>query len=63
LLSTIQGDLGRSIKDSTPVSKLIGEKLPTTIELAVFAMAIAIGIGVPAGLLAATNRGSGWMVS
>jgi peptide/nickel transport system permease protein len=60
LLSTIQGDLGRSIKDSTPVSKLIGEKLPTTIELAVFAMAIAIGIGVPAGLLAATNRGK-WL--
>jgi peptide/nickel transport system permease protein len=60
LLSTIQGDLGRSIKDSTPVSKLIGEKLPTTIELTIFAMVISIAIGVPAGLLAATNRGK-WL--
>jgi len=56
----LQGDLGRSIKDGTPVGRLIVEKLPTTVELAVLAMAVAISIGLPAGLLAAVRRGS-WL--
>ncbi len=56
----LQGDLGRSIKDGTPVGHLIWEKLPTTVELSLLAMAVALAIGLPAGMLAAVLRGS-WL--
>lgn len=60
LWSLLQGDLGRSIKDGTPVARLILEKLPTTIELAVLAMLVALIIGLPAGIFAAVFRGT-WL--
>jgi peptide/nickel transport system permease protein len=49
----IQGDFGNSIRFSRPVSLILVERLPTTIELTLFALMIAIAIGVPAdvGLL------------
>lgn len=58
--SLLHGDLGRSIKDGTPVGRLILEKLPTTLELSLLALMVAILIGVPAGLWAAVRRGS-WL--
>lgn len=56
----LQGDLGRSIKDGVPVSRLIWEKLPTTVELSILAMGVALAIGLPTGMLAAILRGS-WL--
>ena len=38
---------------------VVAEKLPVTIELTLFAMVIALGIGIPAGVLAAVKRGTG----
>lgn len=58
LWSLLQGDLGRSIKDGTPVERLILEKIPTTIELTILAAIVAVSVGLPAGLLAAVQRGS-----
>ncbi len=55
----IQGDLGISIKSKLPVVDEIGERLPFTIALAITAYLIAIGVGVPAGMLAAIYR-HGW---
>ena len=52
------GDLGNSIKHSQPVTELLIERLPTTIELTLFAMLIAIGVGVPLGLVSAYRRNS-----
>jgi peptide/nickel transport system permease protein len=52
------GDLGNSIKHSQPVAELLIERLPTTIELTLFAMIIAIGVGVPLGLISAYRRNS-----
>jgi peptide/nickel transport system permease protein len=46
------GDLGRSFVFATPALPLILERLPATLELAVCAMAIAIGTGLPLGLWA-----------
>lgn len=57
--SLLHGDLGRSIKDGTPVGRLILEKLPTTLELSLLALMVAILIGVPAGLWAAVRREAG----
>ncbi|MBF6595146.1 MAG: ABC transporter permease [Thermaceae bacterium] len=54
----VQGDLGRSIRDNEKVSPIIWQKLPTSLELAFFALAIALLLGVPAGVVAALRRGS-----
>jgi len=52
------GDLGSSIKHSQPVTELLVERLPTTVELTFWAMLLAIVIGIPLGLLSATRRNS-----
>ena len=49
------GDLGESIRIKRPVKDLILEKLPVTAELAGLAMLVALGIGVPAGIIAAVR--------
>lgn len=55
----VTGDLGRSLFTEQPVLAAIGERLPVTLTLAVGALLVAIVVGLPAGLLAALNRG-GW---
>ena len=54
--SALQGDLGNSLRTNQPVLHLIAQKLPATIQLAVMAMVIAISIGIPMGILAATRK-------
>ena len=54
--SALQGDLGNSLRTNQPVLRLIAQKLPATIQLAVMAMVIAISIGIPMGILAATRK-------
>jgi peptide/nickel transport system permease protein len=46
------GDLGRSFAFNVPAIQLILERMPATLELAVSAMLIAIGLGIPLGLWA-----------
>ena len=52
------GDLGESIKHSRPVTQLLIERLPTTVELTVLALALAIAVGIPLGLISAYRRNS-----
>jgi len=54
----VRGDLGTSIFSGLPVATLIGQRAATTIWLTLFAMLISVGIGVPAGVVAAWRRGS-----
>lgn len=54
----LQGDLGESIRLQKPVSELVLEKLPVTLELACLAMLVALAIGVPMGILSAVRRGT-----
>jgi len=56
----LRGDLGTSIRSRRPVTTEIGENVASTMQLAVAAMAVAIAIGVPLGLLAAFSRNS-WL--
>jgi peptide/nickel transport system permease protein len=56
----LHGDLGESLRMQKPVRELILEKLPVTIELAAFAMIIALLIGVPMGILSAVKRNTAW---
>jgi peptide/nickel transport system permease protein len=52
------GDLGRSIKHSRPVTTLLIERLPTTIELTIMAMIFAVAVGIPLGLISGYRRNS-----
>jgi len=51
-----QGDLGTSWRTGKPVIALILERLPVTIELTGLAVAFALLIGIPTGILSATRR-------
>ncbi|MBL8835653.1 MAG: ABC transporter permease [Alphaproteobacteria bacterium] len=54
--NAIRGDFGQSFFHRRPVSAVISERLPATIELTVAAMLIAIGLAIPLGVLAAVRR-------
>lgn len=54
----LRGDFGVSYKTGQPVLQLILQKLPVTLELAAFALLIALAIGVPAGVISAYKRGT-----
>ncbi|HXG82776.1 MAG TPA: ABC transporter permease [Pyrinomonadaceae bacterium] len=54
----LTGDLGNSFRTNRPVLDMIWERYPSTIELAIAAMLIAVGIAVPLGVLAGTNKNS-----
>jgi peptide/nickel transport system permease protein len=56
----LQGDLGESLRMQKPVTALIAEKLPVTIELACLAIVIALAIGIPAGIVSAIAKGTWW---
>jgi peptide/nickel transport system permease protein len=54
----LRGDLGESARTHQPVLELILQKLPVTIELALLALLIALGISIPTGIVSAVYRGS-----
>jgi ABC-type dipeptide/oligopeptide/nickel transport system permease component len=53
-----RGDLGRSFRYGTPVTAEIGSRLFRTIELALAAMAVAVLVALPLGIVAAVWRGT-----
>jgi len=53
-----QGDLGTSIKHSRPVTTLLIERLPTTVELTIMAMLFAVSVGIPLGLISGYRHNS-----
>ncbi|MEJ2211538.1 MAG: ABC transporter permease [Anaerolineae bacterium] len=62
LADLFQGDLGQSLFTGRKVSTTIAEQVPSTIELAVAAMAVAIVLGTALGVLAAVKSGT-WIDS
>ncbi|MCC7368979.1 MAG: ABC transporter permease [Chloroflexi bacterium] len=53
-----RGELGSSIKFNQPVGALVLSKLPATLLLAFTAMALAVGVGLPLGILAGSRPNS-----
>ena len=47
----LKGDLGESIRFSRPIKELIGERIIVTLSLGIYAIFIAIIIGIPIGIL------------
>jgi len=52
LVNALQGDLGRSFVFNIPALQLIWQRMPATLELAFFAMFLAIFMGIPLGMIA-----------
>jgi peptide/nickel transport system permease protein len=55
-----QLDLGTSPHTQRPVSELLWARIPATLELTFAALACALAIALPLGILAAVKRGQGW---
>ncbi len=51
-----RGDFGQPLTDSRSVGELVGDLLPATIELTLFAMLVAIPLGIVLGALSARFR-------
>ena len=58
LRGLVRGDLGRSLRTSQPVTAMIVERMPATMELAAAAMVFAIATALPLGIAAAVWRGT-----
>lgn len=54
----LRGDLGTSVQTHQPVSAILGEKLPVTLELTAAASVVGLLIALPTGVLAAVRRNS-----
>src|SRR5882672_6751912 len=55
--NALTGDLGRSTRTGIPVTQMIGATLPVTVQLAVYAMIVAVLAGTAGGVLASVYRG------
>jgi len=55
--NAIRGDFGESVRTGTPVRDMIGATLPVTVQLALYAMLVAVLAGMAFGVIAAVFRG------
>lgn len=53
-----QGELGQSMRDGRPALDIVLERIPATLALTLPALALKLGIGLPAGIYAALHRDS-----
>lgn len=57
LRNSVRGDLGFSFRFNQPVTRVILERIPATLQLGAAALALAIIIAVPAGIICAVRQG------
>jgi peptide/nickel transport system permease protein len=58
LANAVQGNFGISLRLGRPVSTLLAERLPATLELAMTAALIGLVVGIPVGVYTALRRDS-----
>lgn len=58
LSNAAQGEFGLSLRQGAKVSRLLMERFPATLELALVAAFLALSLGIPMGVYAALKRGS-----
>ncbi|MFF1946286.1 ABC transporter permease [Rhodococcus qingshengii] len=56
MVDAVRLDFGRSTRSGAPVTGIIADHLPVSIQLAVYAVVLVLVIGVPSGMLAAYYR-------
>ena len=59
-VNALQGNFGISLRLGRPVSQLLIERLPATLELSMIAASLALLVGIPMGVYTALRRDS-WM--
>jgi peptide/nickel transport system permease protein len=57
ITGALHGNLGQDFITHEQITTLLSQAVPVTLELTILAMLLALVIGVPLGMLAATNRG------
>jgi peptide/nickel transport system permease protein len=62
LCKVLHGNLGRALKSNQPVTEIIKQRLPVTVELTLLAVVISTLIALPAGIFSALRRNSTWDV-
>ena len=56
VFAAVQGDLGNSLWQNTPVSALLAERLPITFELGFLALLVSISVALPIGIYSAMKQ-------
>jgi peptide/nickel transport system permease protein len=56
ITGVFRGDLGRSFINKRPIWDQVAERFPYTLRLSMMCMALAIMVGIPIGIFAATNQ-------
>jgi peptide/nickel transport system permease protein len=54
--AALHGDLGEDFISHQPMTQLLAQRLPVTLELTILSMAFALGVGIPLGVSAAVGR-------
>jgi len=54
--AVLQGDLGRSLWQNTPVTTQLADRLPVTFELGVLALTVAMSVALPIGVYSAVRQ-------
>jgi peptide/nickel transport system permease protein len=60
LQSVFRGDFGQSFQYRAPALQVVVERLAATVQLALAALLITVGVGVSLGIVAAVRRGTGY---
>lgn len=60
LTQAVQGNFGESMRYGEPVTQLVAERLPATVELALASLLVAIVIALPIGVYSAIRHNSLW---
>jgi peptide/nickel transport system permease protein len=58
--SVFRGDFGQSFQYRAPALRVVVERLGATVQLALAALVITVGVGVSLGVVAAMRRGTGY---
>ncbi len=56
----LQLDLGTSLHSKRPITEILAERFPATLQLAIAGLLVAIIIAFPLGIIAAVKRNSWW---
>lgn len=56
LANAVRGDLGDSLTTGRPVTTELAARLPATAELTICAMIVAVGVGIPVGVVSAVRQ-------
>ncbi|MBK9924290.1 MAG: ABC transporter permease [Anaerolineales bacterium] len=54
----VRGDFGTSFRFSKPITEILSERLPVTLELSFAALLVSIIVGIPLGVIAAVRHNS-----